>query len=693
MQNIKEKINKMLDSIKNMVSNVLSKVKEIFNKKENGEGIKDSSNNGRSSASTVSLSHNEKITSSGQEVTTNEQVALTNEQLVASNGQENNINDFNVEILDAGGESVSSDTVIKKELTEADKIANEAAQEEERRKKEKKKKSIRRTIIIIVVVVLAIIFFRCRSKMNEKKATIAENEKNTVEVQKLNISSEISGSGTLAAKDSYSISSLVEGNVRGVYFNAGDKVVKDQLLVLIDSSSELRNIETASSSVVQANDSYQQALYEYEKICEDYKDRMYRAPYDGTLKSFSVKKNDKIKSGTQIGVITNDSIMTVKLPFAKADFTKLAIGKTAYLELQETGEFVIGVVTGLGDSDQVNASGAIVRYATIECNNPGGITSNNTAIAYVGNAISLEDASFEYQKDEKISFNESGEIEVEEVLVAEGAKVEKGTPLFLLTEKTYNNVLSNKKKTFLAAQQAIVSAENKYKDAVDSYDEYFITAPISGTIISRDVNPGDKIQKSNSGSKELAKIFDLSELKFNMDVDELDISKVKVGQEVNVQADAFKNKTYKGYIKTVSLVSSSTNGVTTYPVTVIIENPEGLLPGMNVDGYIILEKAEGVLAVPADALQRGNVLYLTEDSPTIKSKKYKQEGISERVLQKTPLGYVAVSCVSGLSNEDYIEIKEGVQLGDKVYVTESSSGGMNFGGGMGGGRMGGGPRR
>lgn len=683
MQNIKEKISKMLEAIKNMASDVLSKVKEIFNKK-NGKKNIDSSINAGVSTSDVSLNAN------GQVDSFNETKDMTNEQTA---GQENKTNDFNMEILDAGGESVSSDTVIKKELTEADKIANEAAQEEERRKKEKKKKRIRRIIIIVTVAILAIVFFRCRAKMKEKQETIAENQLNTANVQQLNISSEISGSGTLAAKDSYSISSLVEGNVKGVYFNAGDKVVKDQLLVLIDSSSELRNIKTASSSVVQANDSYEQALYEYEKISEDYKDRKYRAPYAGTLKSFSVKKNDKIKSGTQIGVITNDTIMTVKLPFAKADFTKLAIGKTAYLELQETGEFVVGTITGLGDSDQVNASGAIVRYATIECNNPGGITSNNTAIAYVGNAISLEDASFEYQKDEKISFNESGEIEVEEVLVAEGAKVEKGTPLFLLTEKTYNNVLSNKKKSFLAAQQAIVSAENKYKDAVDSYDEYFITAPISGTIISRDVNAGDKLQRNNSGSKELAKIFDLSELKFNMDVDELDISKVKVGQEVNVQADAFKNRTYKGYIKTVSLVSSSTNGVTTYPVTVIIESPEGLLPGMNVDGYIILEKAEGVLAVPADALQRGNVLYLTEDSPTIKSKNYKQEGISERVLQKTPLGYVAVSCVSGLSNEDYIEIKEGVQLGDKVYVTESSSMGMNFGSSRGGGPRGGGPRR
>lgn len=86
-------------------------------------------------------------------------------------------------------------------------------------------------------------------------------------------------------KDSYTITSLVEGNVTNVYFNLGDKVIKDQLLLTIDSSTAYREIMNASSSVVQAKDTYKQAKYEYEKLMSDYEGRTYKAPHDGALRT------------------------------------------------------------------------------------------------------------------------------------------------------------------------------------------------------------------------------------------------------------------------------------------------------------------------------------------------------------------------------------------------------------------------
>ena len=286
---------------------------------------------------------------------------------------------------------------------------------------------------------------------------------------------------------------------------------------------------------------------------------------------------------------------------------------------------------------------------------------------------------------------------MENLLVAEGAIVKKGTPLFLITEDTFNNVLSSKKKSYLSAEEALTKAENNYDDAIDKFDEYYITAPIDGTVITKDAKVGDKIQKSTSSAKTLATLYDLSELTFDMDIDELDITNIKEGQEVNVQADAFKNKVFKGKITNVSLVSANSNGVTNYPVTVTITDIGELLPGMNVDAYVILANVENAVAIPADALQRGNVVYVLNTSPTIKSGNYSTEGISDRVKNRAPDGFTAINVTTGISNANYIEIKSGLQEEDEVYVSESTSNTtMNFGGmggGMGGPPMGGGQRR
>ena len=129
----------------------------------------------------------------------------------------------------------------------------------------------------------------------------------------------------------------------------------------------------------------------------------------------------------------------------------------------------------------------------------------------------------------------------------------------------------------------------------------------------------------------------------------------------------------------VSLASSYSNGVTNYPVTVTMDEVGSLLPGMNVDGNIILDQAEDALVIPVDALMRGNKVYVKDASAT------EQQG-------NVPTGFKSVDVEIGLTNDDYVEIVSGLSEGDEVYVAEStvsSNQMMMPGGDMGG--MGGGP--
>ena len=227
-----------------------------------------------------------------------------------------------------------------------------------------------------------------------------------------------------------------------------------------------------------------------------------------------------------------------------------------------------------------------------------------------------------------------------------------------------------------SAESQLESAQSSLDSTQETYDDYTITAPISGTGVTKNVKVGDNVQNGSSAST-LAVIYDLSSLTFQMNIDELDISQVSTGQEVQVTADAFENEVFSGTVTNVSMEGTSSNGVTYYPVTVTLNELGNLLPGMNVDGVIVVDSAEQALAVPADALQRGNVVYVKDDSVT-------------EAQGRVPAGFREVQVETGVINSDYVEIVSGdLQEGDQVYVSESSVSSTNSMMPMGGGNMGG----
>ena len=212
----------------------------------------------------------------------------------------------------------------------------------------------------------------------------------------------------------------------------------------------------------------------------------------------------------------------------------------------------------------------------------------------------------------------------------------------------------------------------------------------------------------------LCTIYDLSYLTMTLSVDELDIADIQVGQTVAVTVDAVEDTTYEGVVTKVSVAGTSSGSATTYPVTIRIDETDGLLPGMSVDATITLDSAEDVLAIPAAALNRGDTVLLTADSPSAANAEAQQP--EDGTDAETPAGggdaetagdeasqYVSVQVTTGISDDSYIEITSGLQEGDTVvYIPTTSSdsdmgmmGGMPGGGGGmpggGGGGMGGGP--
>ena len=156
--------------------------------------------------------------------------------------------------------------------------------------------------------------------------------------------------------------------------------------------------------------------------------------------------------------------------------------------------------------------------------------------------------------------------------------------------ETIRDILYSFEDKVDSQSSSVDSARQRLDSATENLDKYTITAPIEGRVISKNYKVGDKIG-NNSGqsnsSTSLATIYDMSEYTFRMSIDETDITRIEVGQEVEVSAEAFDGENFSGTVTGISLESSVSNGVSTYPVEVTMSDTEKLLPGMNVDAEIV----------------------------------------------------------------------------------------------------------
>ena len=541
-----------------------------------------------------------------------------------------------------------------------------------------KKKGV--LVLIIGATVLAAAFglWLLKSRSARTSSEGVQGQRTAV-VTKGTITSELSSSGVISPKDTYSLTSLVEGEVISADFEEGDQVTEGQILYQIDVSSMESELKSASTSLERAQKKYEKAQEDYNEAVSDYSGNTYKATRTGYIRELNIQAGDQVGQNTDIASIYNDQIMKIRVPFLAQEAAAIGAGNQAVLTLTDTEEQINGVVTAVSNMDEVLDGGRIVRYVTIEAANPGGLTSSHSAVAEINGMVCTAEGSFEAATDLVMKADLPSSVEVEAMLVHEGDYVTEGTPIFRIASKDAEDLLDTYQDAMAQAEESLESAQSKVDSTKESYDNYTITAPISGQVITKSVKEGDTISR-NSGSSDttLAVIYDLSQLTFEMSVDELDVRSVQVGQKVSVTADALEGQTFAGTVTNVSLESVQSNGVTNYPVTVTLDETGDLLPGMNVDGVILLDQTEDALMIPIDSLMRGNRVYVKDD--TVKE----AEG-------SVPAGFRAVEVETGLTNDDYVEIVSGLSEGEEVYVNESSKSTDAFMMGGPGGGMGGGP--
>ena len=489
--------------------------------------------------------------------------------------------------------------------------------------------------VVVVAAAGAVFLIGGGNKAASRDVTYAETTPTRQDV-----SNSLSGTGTLNPANTYTVKSLVDGKILTGGFEEGDKVEEGDVLYTIDSSDASTNLEKASIALQQAQRSYDKTV-----------DLQYvRAEVDGTVSSLKVAKGDQVTSGQEVAVIRDSSKMLLNLLFPAADAASFSVGQSADVVLDGTFETLKGTITAVTGTDELSTGNLLVRTVTIRVNNAGGLTTAQAATASINGVSSIASATFAYQAERTLTALASGTVSA--INVQEGDTVSKGDILIELTGDDLTESIQS-------ASESLRSAEISMQNQQDNMSNYTITSPISGTIIEKDAKQGDAL---TSGST-LCVIYDLSYLEMVINVDELQIGALSVGQKVQLTADAVTDKTYVGTVTRVSMKGSSSGGTTTYPITIRIDDTDGLRPGMNANAEIVVAEANNALVVPNAAVIRGGYVLVSKKSPSAANAVEDMDA---------PEGYVYVKVETGVSDDSYTEIKSGLQEDDTVAYDTSS---------------------
>ena len=194
------------------------------------------------------------------------------------------------------------------------------------------------------------------------------------------------------------------------------------------------------------------------------------------------------------------------------------------------------------------------------------------------------------------------------------------------------------------------AAEARVAASEATLDMARIIAPFAGSITSIDILAGDQISPGTPAFR----IDDLSRMLVEVEVSEVDINRVALGQLVTLNFDAMLDHVYRGVIVEIGLIGTSMQGVVSFPMTVEVTDPdEAIKPGMTAAVNIIVAQIENVVIVPNRAVRVRD---------------------GERVVYLLVNGVITpMPVVLGATSDLYSEVLEGdVNVGDEIILNPPS---------------------
>lgn len=248
-------------------------------------------------------------------------------------------------------------------------------------------------------------------------------------------------------------------------------------------------------------------------------------------------------------------------------------------------------------------------------------------------------------------------------------------------EISQSNYLTTK-AAYESAQASVLQSKASLKEVMDQLYKTTILSPMDGTVTQLNVEIGERVLGSGfTQGTNIMTISDLNNIEAVVDVDENDVVLVSLGDTARIKVDAFGDRVFKGLVTQIGN-SAKTSGfgtqqeVVNFEVKIKLIEPDGSLrPGMSCNAEIETETVTDVLSVPIQS-----VTARTDTKPKEQQSNDGDEAIVERRTRfEKPKEIVfivkdgtakSVEVVTGISDDNYIEIKSGLE-GDEDVVAGS----------------------
>ena len=251
-----------------------------------------------------------------------------------------------------------------------------------------------------------------------------------------------------------------------------------------------------------------------------------------------------------------------------------------------------------------------------------------------------------------------------------------------IADKDFEDIQEN----YASAQSAVVRTQVSLENANISLDDTIVRSPTEGTIISRSVEVGQVISSPSvavGGGTVLMRMADLGSVRVRALVDEIDVGKVRVGQDVSIKVSAYRDRQFFGKVAKIEPLAKVEQNVTLFPILIDIENKENLLLlGMNTDVIIQILDENVSLSIPTSSLRTRKdiksaaaLLEMPEEQVnTFLKDKVKGESFNKFIVIKDSKAGPELKWVQiGKSDLSNVEVINGLSKGDQVFVLPSQS--------------------
>lgn len=466
----------------------------------------------------------------------------------------------------------------------------------------------------------------------------------------------LDGSGVIMYSDEVELTSSVTGTINELYIAEDSKVTSGDSILKVDGSSTEYQLEQSYNDLKTAQyklaDLLQTTVDRIDEVTFNDISTVY-APTDGVVE-YSLQNGAAVNTNTSAMTIENNRSIYFIVEIYESDLSQVKVGQSVRIESNDYTGDATGVIERISNVSHSNGT-TMVFDVWVNVNNSGILEGgiNGTAFIKTANGEISKEGKFINSDTTKIYPKISGN--VDQIYVASGDYVAKGEPLFSISNTSLANQIETQKI-------AIDNIRLKIKQLEQDLADLVVKSNYSGVVSDLYVSPNQTI----SNNTKLAKLIS-DELVAKIEVDELDINKVQLGQTASLFIPAVSNDDIYGTVSYISDIGIVKDGITTYEVYISVEQNELIKSGMTVDASIILDKTENALLVPSSSII------------DIKG------GKAVRVLEDGDIEGKPVEI--GLSNDTMTEIISGIELTDVIITSltypsstssTSSSGGSSL---------------